>query len=154
MHDSFYASPNYYDDSSLDDEMPDGPCHWHGKCRDPCMNRFPMENFTKAAYVFREGNVYATPDFTSKWGLTTLDAVPAYEIIVGQYVFGPSKGHAHVMYTLDQSGSIRVPRSTGMGEASWEYWHAKYDSSTRLGDLVRSDERAGMSHSFVPRAGI
>jgi hypothetical protein len=33
-----------------------------------------------------------------------------------------------------------------MGEKSWEYWHDKHDSSTRFGDLLCSDERAGMSH--------
>ena len=65
MHDRFYASRNYYDDSSSDDEMPDGPCHWHGRCRKPCMNMFPMELYTKAGYVFRAENVYATPDLRS-----------------------------------------------------------------------------------------
>jgi hypothetical protein len=100
MHDRFDACPNFFDDSSSDEDVPPGPCHWHG-CRKACMNKYSMACFTKAGYVFNQGNIHTTSDFTSNWGFTTarwpLDAAPAYKIIIGNYTFGRFKDHEHVI---------------------------------------------------------
>jgi hypothetical protein len=32
----YYATPNYCDDSTSDDEIQAGTCHWHKRCREPC----------------------------------------------------------------------------------------------------------------------
>jgi hypothetical protein len=89
----YYATSDYCDDSTSDDEIQAGPCHWHKRCREPCMNTFPMGMFTEAGYVFRGGNIYKTSDFASYWGLESgrwpLDAVPAHEIKGGQISSAP-----------------------------------------------------------------
>ena len=50
------------------------------------------------------------------------------------------------MYTLDESGHIRVPHDTGMGNKSWIYWHALHGTSTRTDDLDSAEREALRKH--------
>jgi hypothetical protein len=50
------------------------------------------------------------------------------------------------MYTLDESGYIRVPHDTEMGNKSWIYWHALHGTSTRTDDLDSEELEALRKH--------
>jgi hypothetical protein len=120
------------------------------------MNKYPMEIFEKSGYVYDSSNIYTTSNYMKKWSSTTarwpMDAVPAYKIIVGTYTFGPFRNHEHVMYTLDESGYIRVPHDTEMGNKSWLFWHALYDSGTRDWDgKLENDELDALRHHIYER---
>ena len=73
------------------------------------------------------GLVSEIQDFADKWGADTshwpYSAVPMYQLVIGTYILGDGAGLPHVMYTLDRSGTFRVPVDSQFGQSSWVAWH-------------------------------